>query len=250
MVRQLAILTGLALALVACGGSDDDAADTVAGTAAALTGTEAETETATETTPATDAPATSTTEAPDTTAPEESTTTSTDAPAATEPPPTEPADTEPPPAPAAGNCLVGEWVVSQEEMNAFYDVVETSTDGLSMEIVGEAALHFTETEYVWLPNYELRLVVAGMEGTGVAGGSIAGTYTTDGEIVTTTVTASEMTMRLEIGGTVMDSSAIGNDFITSAPISDAPYSCDTGVPVIGFETGDGTPRHPVTLTPA
>jgi hypothetical protein len=239
------ILTALALAVSGCGDSDDDSAsgDTVATDAAEASSTAVETTVEPTTPPTTEAPATTSTavEAPEGT----EAATTTEGPAGTDPP-----ATEPPPAPAADDCLVGAWVVTQDEMNGFYDTVEANVEGLTLEIVGETLLTFTETDYLWEPDFDLTVAIAGIEGSGVAGGSITGTYTSDGGIITTTLTSSDMMMQIDIGGTVTDASEMGNGFMATVPINDAPYSCEGGVPVIDFETGDGTPRHPVTLTAA
>ena len=40
----------------------------------------------------------------------------------------------------------------------------------------------------------------------MAGGSITGTYTSDDGLITTTLTSSDMTMEINIGGTVTDAS--------------------------------------------
>jgi hypothetical protein len=143
-------------------------------------------------------------------------------------------------------------VISQDEMNGFYDAVEANIEGgaIDFEIVGQTLLTFTETDYAYEPAFELSLTIAGQEGSGVASGSVSGTYTTADGVITTTLGSSDMQMDLTVGGVTMDASSIGNSFIASVPINDAPYSCATGVPVIDFETGDGTPRHPVTLAPA
>ena len=236
-MRAAILMVTLTLTVASCGDSDDDSAGDTSETTESAVATTAAPETTAEATtaPATDAP-TSTAEEASTTIPE--------APADTTP------ATDAPVAPAGEDCLVGEWVVTQDEMNAFYDAVEANVDGVTFEIIGEAGLTFTETQYVWGPDFDLTLTVAGLEGNGVAGGSISGTYTTADGVITTTLESSEMTMQISMGGTVMDASDIGNDFMTSVPINDAPYSCETGVPVIDFETGDGTPRHPVTLIPA
>jgi hypothetical protein len=133
-------------------------------------------------------------------------------------------------------------------MNAFYDEVESLIDQpIDFTITGEAGLVFTETTYQWSPAFTLHLDLAGLTGSGDAGGSISGTYTTADSVLSTEVGESAMTLTVDIGGQTFDGSEIGNGFITSVPFVDSPYSCDGPTPVIQFETIDS--RHPVTLTP-
>lgn len=140
-------------------------------------------------------------------------------------------------------------MVTESEMNAFYDAVESQiSEPVSFSIRGEAGLEFTETTYEWTPSFTLELELAGVTGSGDAGGSISGTYTTADSVLMTEVVESAMTMSIEVAGQTFDGSELGNGFITSVPFVNSPYSCDGPTPVIMFETIDE--RHPVTLTPA
>jgi hypothetical protein len=154
--------------------------------------------------------------------------------------------------PASGpddGCLVGEWVVTEAEMNAFYDAVEALVDQpIDFTITGETGLVFTESTYAWSPAFTLELEISGITGTGTAGGSITGTYTTDDGVLSTELGTSELTLTLEVAGQTIDGETLGNGFITSVPFVSSPYTCDGPTPVIEFETIDA--RHPVTLTPA
>ena len=246
-----ALLAGLTLA--ACGdGSDtadsttDTTTDSTTTTSTASTASTSTTSTSTAststTTPAgTSAPTTAAaTTTPDTTTPDTTASTSTTTAA--------PATTEVAPGSDDG-CLVGEWVVTEAEMNAFYDAVEALVDQpIDFTITGETGLVFTDATYAWSPAFTLELEISGITGTGTAGGSITGTYTTDDGVLSTELGTSELTLTVEVAGQTIDGATLGNGFITSVPFVNSPYTCDGPTPVIEFETIDA--RHPVTLTPA
>lgn len=233
MRRTLLPVAVITIALGACG-SEDPAADSAAApdTSAAPTTTVAPATTTDSTTDST--PDSTTAMAPTTsTAP------------TTEPPTTEPPTTEPP----ASDCLVGAWVVTEAEMNAFYDAIEALIDQpIDFTISGETGLTFTDSTYEWAPRFSLSLDLAGLTGSGDAGGTITGAYSTADGILSTELGESALTMVIQLGGQTIDGAALGNGIITSVPFVDSPYSCDGPTPVIEFETIDD--RHPVTLTPA
>lgn len=224
-----------ALALAACGGSDgDSSADTVDSTA--------ETTTTVEPTPATDAPAT--TAAP-----------TTDAPATTTAPAAEPPTTEP--APSAepdvdGSCLVGEWVVSEEEMNKFYDGIEETVDApLTLSVEGSAPLTFNaDGTYRWDPDFILTVEVAGTGGTGEASGDITGNWSASEGVLTTESDINALEVSITVAGVTIDGADLANGFLNSSPINGVTYSCEGPMPVLDFLTGDPDVTVPVSLMPA
>lgn len=234
-----ALLVSL-LALAACGSdeSSDDAAP-------------ASTETAPTGPTPTEAPAT----APVDTEPPVTEPPATE-PTATEPPPTEPAATAAPATepPADGpECLVGDWVVTEAEMNAYYDALEAALAAESgaaptIDVSGDVGIRFTPTEYTYTGNFDLTLAVAGQEGTGSSAGVVTGTWSGADGVIVTELTESSLTVSVSIGGITLDGSDLANGLLNDLPINAAPYDCDG--PSIDFQTGIGTPRHTVTLTPA
>ena len=232
------VLVGL-VTLGACGGSDADSDDVDATTTVA----------ADVTTPATEPPAT---EPPATDPP------------ATEPPVTEPPATEPPveteapvetTAPATSStadCLVGDWVITEDEMNAYYDTLEATLSASgpapTFDITGEVLLTFTPSEYTYTADFDLALGVAGQEGTGTSTGTVSGSWTpVDGVIIAET-TDSDLSVSISVGGITFDGDELANGLLDSSPINAAPFDC--AGPTLEFQTGEGTPRHSVALTPA
>lgn len=146
-------------------------------------------------------------------------------------------------------CLVGNWVLTQEQMQSFYDAVASEAEGITFTAEGSAGLSFTATEYRWSPEFTLILEVAGLEGRGETTGTLGGTYTAAEGIITTTLGDNNLAATLTINGAEQDGSELLGSFITSDPINDTPYDCtDPEAPVLQFETSTG--RTPVVLTRA
>ncbi len=243
VVRPVAlpVVLALALAVSACGGGDDDAdgsADGAATTTAPSTSTTvAAVAEATTTTAVAAAP--ETTVAPTTTAPA---TTTTAAPTTT---------TEPEPDPAT--CLVGDWIVSEDEMNVFYEAIRIGTPGLDqLSVTGFTTLSFTaDGRYEYGPAFTLTLSVSGITGTGEASGAIGGTYETTEGIIVTTLDDPGIVVTVNVGGQTIDGSDMAGGFLTSSPINDAPYRCIGDTLEIDFQVdATGAERVPITLVPA
>ncbi len=237
------LLVGLAL-LAACGGSDADSEPPASDTTPVVTDAEPA---ATE--PAATEPAAT---EPEPTEPVE---TEPAAPAVTEPVVTEPVVTEPAvtePEPAGPECLVGDWVITEDELNAYYDALEVgfsaSGPAPTFDVAGQVLLTFTPTEYVYTGNFDLTLGIAGQEGTGTSTGTVSGTWTTADGVIVAETTETDLSVSVSIGGITLDGSELANGLLNDAPINAAPYDC--AGPTLGFQTGDGSPRHTVTLTPA
>lgn len=241
LVRTPAIVLAAAvLALSACGGDDGgaggvaDTTTTTTTTTEALAAGEGGSDGATTTTAA---PATTTTTTEATT----TTTTTT-----TLPPTTTTTEPEPEPDPT---CLVGAWVVPQDQLTRFYDALAVDAGGgeLQFEIVGQMLLTFGEDTYQYLPDFFLQVEVAGLTGTGDVSGSITGSYTVADGIITTSNESNDTRLTIDVMGQSIDGTDILNSILASAPINSAPYECVGEDLVIGFETGSG--RIPITLSP-
>lgn len=161
--------------------------------------------------------------------------------AESDPAPDEPITTE-----VGGDCLVGDWVISEDQLNAFYAQVSGESEGLSMSVEGNTALNFTETTYEYLPAFTLVLDMGATSGSGDVTGSVRGDYTASAGVLTTENDVSDLDMQLTIGGMPFDGSDLGNEIIASQPVNDVTYHCEAGAPVIDFKTATST--IPLTLT--
>ena len=161
--------------------------------------------------------------------------------AESDPAPDEPITTE-----VGGDCLVGDWVISEDQLNAFYAQVSAESEGVTMSVEGNTALNFTETTYEYLPVFTLFLDMAGTSGSGDVTGSVRGDYTASEGVLTTENDVSALDMQLTIDGMPFDGSDLGNEIIASQPINDVTYRCEAGAPVIDFKTATST--IPLTLT--
>jgi hypothetical protein len=228
----IVVLVGL---LAGCGGGDDAATIDSASTVESID------------------PAPSTSDAPVTAA----TTTEppTSAPPATEPPTTEPPATEPPvtePPTDDGACLVGAWVVTESEMDAYYaGVMSTVEAPLTIDTTGSAPLTFSaDGTYAWAPAFALTVEVAGQTGTGDVGGTITGNWTAADGVVTTSADVNALAVSITVNGVTFDGDDLANGLLNSSPVNGVTYSCEGPTPVLDFKTAEPTVTVPVTLTPA
>lgn len=88
------------------------------------------------------------------------------------------------------SCLVGDWVIGEDQMNAYYDALEATlaVDGPApdFDIAGNALLSFGESDYTYTGDFDLTIDVAGQTGTGQTAGTVTGTWqVVDGLVVTT-----------------------------------------------------------------
>jgi hypothetical protein len=229
----LAFLAVGALVLAACGGSDEDSsADT-----AAVETTTTELDSALATNPAA------------------ATTTTAASPPATDSPVTQPPEIDPPATEAAPDvdraCLVGEWVVTEEEMNGFYDGLESTVDApLTISVEGSAPITFSaDGTYLWDPEFVLTVDVAGAGGTGATTGDITGDWSASDGVVTTTSDVNALEVSITVNGATINGSDLANGFLNSSPINGVTYSCDGPAPILDFKTADPDVTVPVTLTP-
>jgi len=227
--------------LVGCAGTDDDAVTIDPATTVDTTDAMATTSTDITTADAT-AATTEVTDPP-----------STEAPVETDPPATDP----PPPvtqAPAAdeGECLVGDWVVTEDQMNAFYDgLMSTLEAPIGIDASGSAPLSFAaDGTYRWAPDFALTVEVAGQRGTGVTGGTITGDWSAAGGVVTTSSDINALAVAIEVNGVTFGGDDLVNGLLNSSPVNGVTYSCDGPTPVLDFQTGDPAVTVPITLAPA
>jgi hypothetical protein len=147
-------------------------------------------------------------------------------------------------------CLVGDWRITQAEMQGFYDAATGSSEGFTITIEGDTGLSFTVDQYRYTPSFTLILDVSGLRGEGVTTGSLGGSYAADGGLITTTLGDNNLATTITINGAAQDASGLVGSIIASDPINQAPFDCsDPQSPVLQFEVGEGV-RTPVALTAA
>ena len=236
-----------ALSLAACGG--DEAVDDSTAVTEALVTTVADTE-----------PQPSATDPIVTEATEPESTTTSEAPEAaddTASPASDPATTDAPlsAVPAQdvdGACLIGEWVVTEDEMNAFYEgVTATLSVPLTMSVEGSAPITFdADHTYAWAPAFTLTVEVVGQVGTGVSGGSIIGDWSAADGMLTTSAEVNALEVEVTVAGVTLDESDFANGLLNGSPVNGVTYSCDGPTPVLNFLTGDPDVTVPISLEPA
>ncbi|OYX53347.1 MAG: hypothetical protein B7Y93_07785 [Micrococcales bacterium 32-70-13] len=146
-------------------------------------------------------------------------------------------------------CLIGDWRITQEALQGFYDGVSGSTEGLAFTVEGDTGLSFTADSYVYTPAFTLLLDIASVQGQAVTTGSIGGGWVGAEGVITTTVRDNSLSTIVTIAGVTQDASSQLGAIIASDPISNAPFDCsDPDAPVLQFDIGGGA-RTPVELTP-
>ncbi|MGV8970317.1 MAG: hypothetical protein ACOH1J_07705 [Microbacteriaceae bacterium] len=147
-------------------------------------------------------------------------------------------------------CLVGDWYIENDQMQAFYDALAANVaggSGITFDITGGTGLSFADTTYVYTPEFTLGLVVSGITGSGTITGAVSGDYSATDDSITTAFNTSDVALTISVGGVVQDGAGLFGDILSSDPINDAPYECSPAGPIIGFDTGGD--RFNVQLTP-
>lgn len=135
------------------------------------------------------------------------------------------------------DCLDGDWVVPESELQAFYDSIDAPAE---FELSGLALMSFEADVVTYIPDMTLTMDVAGQSVTAEVGGQVTGSYTTSDGVLTVSNEDNDLDVLVTLGENRIDAGEQTGSFISAFPVSSSPYSCtDTG-PVIVFENGDDT----------
>lgn len=149
-------------------------------------------------------------------------------------------------------CLEGAWVITTEQLNGYYNALAANSGaGLTLGADGVVNVSFFDGDYQYSADFGITLDVGGTGGTGVATGTVNGTYTVADNVIEATTGESNLNVTITVAGVTMDGSELGNDLITSAPINNAPFTCGAAGegPTLLFQSGPTADvRHPVVLT--
>ncbi|MBN9605395.1 MAG: hypothetical protein J0G30_02150 [Actinomycetales bacterium] len=143
-------------------------------------------------------------------------------------------------------CLVGDWVVDEQQLNTFFDAVETENAGsVQFEATGQSGLSFDGARYSYTPDISLAMRIADVTGTGTIAGTVTGDYAVDGENLSTSNDTSDIDPTITVGGMPMSATELFDPAIFEHPIADGPFVCGAGLLVVQFSTGSGS--VPLTL---
>lgn len=146
-------------------------------------------------------------------------------------------------------CVLGEWRISEEQMQLYYDAVSAGVEGTTFTVHGTTDLVFEDTDYSYFPGFSLDLDVSGTHASARLFGSITGNYVVDGGEITTNNDSNIISMEVEAAGFAIDGTELASEMLTAYPVSNAPYECLPGPElIIDMETGYG--RVPILLVPA
>lgn len=154
--------------------------------------------------------------------------------------------------PVNGDCLVGDWVVTEDEMNSFYSGLMATLDApLLIEATGSAPLSFrADGTYGWAPDFVLTVEVAGQRGEGVTGGTITGNWAVADGVITTASEVNALEVAVTVGGATVSGDDLTNGLLDASPVNGVTYSCDGPSPVLDFKTADPDVTVPITLSRA
>lgn len=151
--------------------------------------------------------------------------------------------------PTNAECLVGDWIVTESELQGFYDTVNVSQATFS--IAGDMRLAFTDDTYQFLPDFALTLEISGIDAVGEIVGDVNGSYTADEETLSTAYEDSDnVEFVITVMGQEFDGKEMGDTFLAMFAINDAPYTCEADSLTVGYQNVDGEPVVPVEFARA
>lgn len=143
-------------------------------------------------------------------------------------------------------CLVGDWLITEDSMQAFYDSMDAPA---TFTVNGDTGLAFrADDTYEYTPGFTLEIDMGGMIASGTLTGSIAGSYETADGVITTSNEDNDIDLTVSAGGTTMDGSDLGEGFLSSSPVNSADFECTPEGPVLTWQGGSG--GLDITLIPA
>lgn len=145
-------------------------------------------------------------------------------------------------------CVLGEWTISEAQMQLYYDQVSAGVDDATFTVHGTTDLVFGDTEYAYFPGFTLELDLSGTQATATMFGSIDGDYVVDRGEITTNNDHNFMSLTVEAAGFTMDGTELASEMLSASPVNSATYECRSGPElVIDMDTGYG--RVPILLVP-
>lgn len=134
-------------------------------------------------------------------------------PASTEPANTEPASTEPAPVDSAVSnvdfdtlaaCVTGDWtMISDEVEDIFRNSAIASVPGMEVTVDGEGALTMAaDGTYSYVPGFNATVSLLDTTSAGAWSGSLAGTWSLDGDALTMTQTSSDISGTITVMGLI------------------------------------------------
>lgn len=165
------------------------------------------------------------------------------------PPPTTPPTAPPTTAALAPEaCVVGAWVMPGDQVAAYYAVVNAESPTVDLAATGAIGMTFgADGTFTYTPDVVLTLTSVGLAGTGHISGTVQGSYTAGGGVITATTTGSTVGATVNVNGMALDATEIFDAVLLAAPVNGAPYTCGEQL-TIEFATPSG--RTPVRLTRA
>ncbi|MFT4213626.1 MAG: hypothetical protein QM622_02465 [Microbacterium sp.] len=153
------------------------------------------------------------------------------------------AEPSPDPVPTGAACLVGSWIMGEDELAGFYaDINDTMAgSGVRFTPTGSATMTLdADGAYSWAPEAEVAAKASGVTILVTFAGELTGTYSaTDEHLTAQTVVADDLVITATVEGVETDAGEI-TDEISQAPLSDAAYTCTSDTLTMVSEVSGGS----------
>ncbi len=153
---------------------------------------------------------------------------------------------------SSDDCLVGTWLWTSEELQRFWDVIESQSQPATGEHVdftsdGEITLEIrADGTFTYSVDYSVTIGVAGVGATNSLAGDLSGSYAVEEGTITTENVENTIDITSSVPG--VDPSTLGDQLlIEDNPINESPFHCEGENLVLDVATVDG--RTPVTFIP-
>jgi len=160
--------------------------------------------------------------------------------------PNNPADA----ATGSADCLLGDWVVSDTELQTYYTTVAASSAFDTIDSSGEVRISFGPTTFTWTNEYVLNLTIGANSYTAELGGQLSGTYTADSSQLTGIIDHDTRSgIFTEDDNAIEDAGDLFVGVIPTRPLDTTEFSCDG--PTLNIAVGPrATSTRQITLTAA
>jgi len=142
--------------------------------------------------------------------------------------------------PAAPACIVGDWRADAAQVQAAYDLIPPDLDYPDATIDPDASIAVTfraEGTFTYTPHVPMRVTWLGRTAAAELGGTLTGTYTTDGDALRLAAESNELTVTpRDDAPSSITFAAATQETLTEWPVAARSFSCDATGLVLDLDT--------------
>lgn len=146
------------------------------------------------------------------------------------------------------NCLDGRWIAAPGEIELYFATIGLA-NGIEMNGSGHLIIVLENGNYVYDARIVNQINVDGFPTTSVVDGVTQGNYTYENGFIVANETAGSLDAYVDLGGTRIDASDLGEDFAQMGAFHEAPYDCNGDNPSIHFDVAPGVARYEMKFIP-